>query len=337
VRDAITDVEGLSVGHWHDTEAATGCTVILCPEGAVAAVDVRGGAPATRNTDLLRQGNAVQQLHAVLLTGGSEFGLAAATGVVRWLEEKGYGLPLPGGVVPIVSAAVIFDLMIGRADVRPDAGAGYAACEAATSGEVAQGSVGVGSGATVGKALLAERAIKGGAGTAAERTASGIVVGAFVALNCWGEVHDPQSGELIAGPRGEQPGTFESTLETMRKAPSSSPLAAATGQAGHNTTLGVIATDARLTRDDAYRLAVMAQAGMARPIRPAHSPVDGDTVFALATSHNETPTDLLQLGTLAAQAMERAVVRAVREATGLCGVPSAREWIERTPTTAPRH
>jgi L-aminopeptidase/D-esterase-like protein len=324
--DAITAVEGVSVGHWSDLDGATGCTVVLCPNGAAAGVDVRGGAPGTRNTDLLRQGNIVPQLHAVLLTGGSEFGQAAATGVVRWLEEKGYGFPVTTGVVPVVAAAVIFDLPIGRADVRPDADAGYAACVAATDGEVAEGSVGAGTGATVAKAMLMERALKGGLGTASERTDSGVVVGAIVAVNCWGEVLDPETGQVIAGPRGDRPGSFESTIEAMRRSTAPSAFTEAARQAGQNTTLGVVATDAQLSKDEAYRLAVMAQGGMARAIRPAHSPVDGDTVFALATGRNDTVTDLLQLGTLAARAMERAVVRAVTEATGLAGVPSAREW-----------
>jgi L-aminopeptidase/D-esterase-like protein len=288
---------------------------------------VRGGAPGTRNTDLLGQGNLVQQVHAVLLTGGSEFGLDAASGVVRWLEERGHGLEVTTGVVPVVPAAVIFDLAVGRADVRPNAESGYAACEVARVGSVEEGSVGAGTGATVGKALLTERGIKGGLGTAAERTVSGITVGALVVLNCWGEVVNPETGELVGGPRGETPGTFVSTVDRMRKeAPLSPLLRTAAKQAGQNTSLGVVATDAALSKDDARRLAVMAQAGLARCIRPAHSPVDGDTVFALATGRNDTPTDLLQLGTLAARAMERAVVRTVREARGLGGVPSAEEW-----------
>ena len=183
-------------------------------------------------------------------------------------------------------------------------------------GTVEEGSVGAGTGATVGKALLTERAVKGGLGTAAEQTASGITVGALAVVNCWGEVMEPETGEVIAGPRGEQPGSFVSTLEQMREEPPLSPFLRAASQ---NTTLGVVATDAVLTKDDAYRLAVMAQAGLARTIRPAHSPVDGDTVFALATGRNETATDLLQLGTLAARAMERAVVRAVRRRRGWRG------------------
>ncbi len=327
----ITAVPGIRVGHWSDPDAATGCTVVLCPEGAVAAVDVRGGAPGTRNTDLLRQGNLLQQIQAVLLTGGSEYGQDAATGVVRWLEEHGHGFPIPTGIVPIVAAAVIFDLAIGRADVRPDATSGYEACCSATEGPIAEGSVGAGTGATVGKAMLTERAMKGGLGTTAEQTASGITVGALAVVNCWGEVVDAETARVIAGPRGSEPGAFESTIEQMRKAPPLSPLMEGAEASTRNTTLGVIATDAALNKDDAYRLAVMAQAGFARTIRPAHSPVDGDTVFALATCRNDTPTDLLQLGTLAGRAMERAVVRAVSEAKGLAGVPSAAEWTATEP------
>jgi L-aminopeptidase/D-esterase-like protein len=320
----ITAVPGISVGHWTNAEAATGCSVVLCSDGATASVDVRGGAPGTRNTDLLGQGNTVQEIHGVLLTGGSEFGQDAAAGVVRWLEERGHGFQLATGVVPIVAGAVIFDLTIGDAGVRPDGESGYAACESAGFGPVEEGSVGAGTGATVAKALLTERAVKGGVGTAVERTDSGVSVGALAVVNCWGEVLDPETGRVIAGPRGDQVGSFVSTLEQMRREAALSPFLEA---AGKNTTLGVIATDAALTKDDARRLAVMAQAGFARCIRPAHSPVDGDTVFALATGVNETATDLLQLGTLAARAMERAVVRAVTEATGLAGVPSAREWV----------
>ena len=269
----------------------------------------------------------IQQVHAVLLTGGSEFGLDAAGGVVRWLEERGFGFPVTTGVVPVVPAAVIFDLTIGRSDVRPNADGGYAACEVAGTGPIEEGSVGAGTGATVAKALLTERAIKGGLGTAAEKTDSGITVGALAVMNCWGEVVDPETGQVIAGPRGDAPGEFVRTVDQMRReAPLSPFLQSAGKQAGQNTSLGVVTTDAALSKDDARRLAVMGQAGLARCIRPAHSPVDGDTVFALATSRNQTATDLLQLGTLAAHAMERAVLRAVREARGLAGVPAAGEW-----------
>ena len=322
VNDTITAVPGLLVGHWTDAGAATGCTVVLCQEGAVASADVRGGAPGTRETDLLRPGTLVERVHAVLLSGGSAFGLDAAAGVMRWLAERGKGFPTPGGVVPIVAGAVLFDLSLGRGDVRPDAASGYAACEAASAAPPALGSVGAGTGATVAKALGVERALKGGAGSAAEVTRDGLIVGALVAVNCFGEVADPDSGCVVAGPRGEDR-RFADTLEVLRTKPPLVPFGA-----GPNSTIGVVATNAALTKSDCYRLAVMAQAGLARTIRPVYTPVDGDTIFALATGAGVGggPLDVLRLGALAARAVERAVLRAVSEATGLAGVPSATEW-----------
>jgi len=327
--DGITDIPGLRVGHWTDLQAATGCTVVLCPHGAVASADVRGGAPGTRETDLLRPGNLVERVHAVLLAGGSAYGLEAAGGVMRWLEERGHGFPVLNGVVPLVPAAVLFDLSIGSADVRPDRQSGYSACEAAAGGPVAQGSVGAGTGATVGQALGLERSVKGGVGTAAETTASGITVAALIAVNSFGEVVDPDSGQVVAGPRGEAPGSFVSTLETLRKRPPLSPFSGDAPAAAPNSTIGVVATDAVLTKEQVYRLAIIAQTGLTRAIRPAHTPVDGDSIFALATCGNEAATDVLQLGALAARAVERAILRAITAATGLAGVPSAREWAGR--------
>ena len=317
--DAISAIPGLRVGHWTNRRAATGCTVVLCEGGAVAAVDVRGGAPGTRETDLLRPGSLVERIHAVLLSGGSAFGLDAAAGVMRYLEEQGVGFPTPGGLVPIVVGAVLYDLSIGRSDVRPDAAAGYAACRAAKGGRVSQGSVGAGSGATVGKALGMERAVKGGIGTASERTAGDITVGALVAVNCLGEVVDPDSSRIVAGPRDEK-GGFLSTLDILRGRPPS-------GRSGGftNSTIGVVATNARLSREQAYRLAVMAHDGLARTVRPAHTLVDGDVFFSLATGATEAPVDLITLGALGARAVERAIVRAVTEARGLAGVPSLAE------------
>ena len=317
--DGITAISGLLVGHSTDLSAATGCTVVLCPAGAVASVDVRGGAPATRETDVLRPGNLVERVHGVVLSGGSAFGLDAAAGVMRWLEEHGHGFPVRTGVVPIVAAAALFDLGLGASGVRPDAAAGYAACEAAGAGAVAEGTVGAGTGATVGKALDMERALQGGIGTAAERTASGITVAALMAVNAWGEVVDPDTARVIAGPRADERG-FADTIEAVRARPPLSPYAS------ENSTLGVIATDATLTKDDCQRLATMGHAGMARAIRPVNSPVDGDILFALATGETDAKTDLVQLGALAARAVERAIVRAVLAATGLAGVPSATEW-----------
>jgi len=318
--DAITAIPGLRVGHWTNRRAASGCTVVLCEGGAVAAVDVRGGAPGTRETDLLRPGNLVERVHAVLLSGGSAFGLDAAGGVMRYLEEQGVGFPTPGGPVPIVVAAVLYDLSVGRSNVRPDAAAGYAACRAAKGGRISQGSVGAGSGASVGKALGMERALKGGIGTACERAAGDIIVGALVAVNCFGEIVDPDSGRILAGPRDEK-GGFLSTLDILRGRPPSALSGGFT-----NSTIGVVATNARLNRDQAYRLAMMAHDGLSRAVRPAHTPVDGDVFFALATAVTETPVDPITLGALAARAVERAIVRAVTEARGLAGVPSLGEW-----------
>lgn len=317
---SIAQVSGVSVGHWTNEAAAKGCTVILCPDGAIASVDQRGGAPATRETDLMRMGNLVDRVHAISLSGGSAYGLDAASGVMRWLEEHGHGFPVTSGVVPIVPAACIYDLGIGDGSGRPGADAGYFACEAAQTGAIAEGSVGAGTGATVGKALGIEHAIKGGLGTAAEVTASGITVGALVVVNCWGEVVDPQTAQVVAGPRGQKPRAYVSSIDILREHPPLSPFTA------DNSTIGVVATDAVLSKEGAYRLAVIAQTGLARAIRPVHTPVDGDIIFALATGKNEAATDVLQLGALAALAVERACIRAVQTATSLAGIPSAHDW-----------
>jgi L-aminopeptidase/D-esterase-like protein len=265
-------------------------------------------------------GNLVERVHAIVLAGGSAYGLDAAGGVMRWLEEHGAGFPVTNGVVPIVPAACIFDFGIGRSDVRPDAAAGYAACQAATSDPVAEGSVGAGTGATVGKALGIERATKGGIGSAVEETDSGVRVAALVVVNCWGEVVDPDNGRTVAGPRGETPGSFVSSLDVLRKGSPLSPFTEG------NSTVAVVATDGVLTKEQTFRLAAIAQTGLARAIRPVHTPVDGDTVFALATGDNTAPADVLQLGALAARAVERAALRAVLTATPLAGVPSVGDW-----------
>jgi L-aminopeptidase/D-esterase-like protein len=322
VRDAITDVPGIRVGHWTDRRAATGCTVVLCEKGAVGGVDVRGGAPGTRETDLLRPGTLVQGIHAVVLTGGSAWGLDAAGGVMRYLEERGVGWAFGAGPVPVVVGAVLYDLGLGRSDVRPNAEAGYRACRAARAGALAQGSVGAGTGATLGKALGMERCLKGGLGTASEAlpsSAGDLVVGALVAVNCFGEVVDPASGQVIAGPRADG-GGFVSTVDVLR----------GLGQApwgGESTTLAVVATNARLTKEYACRLASVAHDGLARAIRPLHTMGDGDVVFTMATGETALePMRYVALEALAAQAVERAVLKAVREARGLAGVPSAAEW-----------
>lgn len=322
---AITDVAGIEVGHYTDLEAVTGCTVVLCRDGAVAGVDVRGGAPGTRETDLLRPMALVQQVHAVVLSGGSAYGLDTAGGVMRWLEERGIGFPVGVGVVPIVPAAVLFDLAIGRADVRPDAAAGYAVCEVAGGGPVTEGSIGAGAGATVGKLYGLKNAMKGGVGSAARRIAGRTVVGALVAVNAFGDIVDPTTGQQIAGPRDPDTGRLVSTVERMQSEP------ARTGPGFiTNTTLAVVATDARMTKEGVNKLAQMAHDGLAQAIRPAHTLVDGDTVFALATGSQPMPVDVSVLGSLAASVLAEAVVRAVRAATALGGIPGVGDLIERS-------
>ena len=307
--DAITDVPGVLVGHDTDLVGATGLTVVLCAAGAVGGVDVRGSAPGTRETDLLRPTSLVQEVHAVLLTGGSAFGLAAAEGVMRYLEERGIGFAAGAARVPIVPAAVLFDLGVGASSARPDAPAAYRACLCAGR-RFAEGSVGAGTGATIGKALGPAGATKGGLGTASARLPNGIVVGAIVAVNALGDVHDPDTGRRIAGSRAA--------------AGQSGP----GGAAGANTTIGVVATSARLTKEGVNKVAQMAQDGLARAIRPAHTMFDGDTIFALATGVDGTPSTpalVSAVGALAADVVARAIVRAVERATSLAGVPSAAE------------
>jgi L-aminopeptidase/D-esterase-like protein len=319
LNDAITDIADLHVGHWTDRRAATGCTVILCEKGAVAGIDVRGGAPGTRESSLLRPETLVQQVHAVFLTGGSAYGLDVGSGIMRYLEERGVGFPYAGATVPIVCGAVLFDLNIGRADVRPTAESGYRACVAAKGGRVAQGSVGAGTGATVAKVRTLERGLKGGIGTAAEHIGD-LVVAALVAVNAFGEIVDSATGRVVAGPRGA-PGRFDSTLDVIRAAGPSVVLPVT------NTTIGVVATNATLTKTQATAVAQMAHDGIARAVRPAHSPVDGDCIFALATCERSEVDNVLTIGAFAAAAADRAIVRAVNAATGLAGVPSAREWL----------
>ncbi len=316
--DAITDVPGIKVGHWTNRRAATGCSVVLCETGAVAGVDVRGAAPGTIETDLLQPGTLVQSVNAILLTGGSAFGLAAAAGVRRWCEEHGLGFSLGRAVVPIVPGAVIFDLGIGRVDVRPDEAAGYGAASAAKVGRVAEGSVGVGTGATVAKLMGPRARLKSGVGTASEVLDGGIVVGALVAVNAIGDVIDSRDGSVVAGPRGED-GSFADTLEMLRRGRRRVP--------DGNTTIGVVATNARLSKEQALRLATVAHDGLARCIRPVHTSADGDTIFALATGEVEAPQPrIIGIEAFAALAVERAVIKAVLAATSLAGVPSVSEW-----------
>lgn len=307
----ITDVAGIEVGHHSETRRPTGCSVVIARQGAVAGVDVRGAAPGTRETDLLQPGNLVQQVHAVLLAGGSAWGLDAAGGVMRWLEEQNIGLPTGYGRVPIVPAAVLFDLGVGDARIRPDAQAGYLACAAASRQAPAQGNVGAGSGALVGKLQGMARAMKGGIGSASV-SAGGFTVGALIACNAVGDVLDPATGRLLAGARSEDGRRLIGTRDALLQGLLPQQLLA-----GTNTTIGVLATDAVLSKPQAQRLAQVAHDGLARAINPVHTQLDGDTLFALATGASGRSADLLLLATLAAEATARATVNAVHAARGL--------------------
>ena len=323
---AITQVRGLEVGQFTDPRRPTGCSVVIARTGAVGGVDVRGAAPGTRETDLLDPANLVGVVHAVLLTGGSAWGLDAAGGVMRWLEEEGVGLYVgsaPGQVVPIVPAAVLFDLHLGDARIRPDAAAGYAACQAAGD-EIAQGNAGAGAGATVGKLFGMPYAMKGGIGTASV-TLEGVTVGALIAVNALGDVVDPAAGTPIAGARTEDGQQLRGSV--VAALAGDKPLALL---AGANTTIGVVATDAPLTKAQCQRLAGAGHDGLARAIRPVHTMSDGDTLFALSTGMAGA-LDFNVLCTMAGEAVARACVNAVRAAQGVTtdtlALPSASDLI----------
>jgi L-aminopeptidase/D-esterase-like protein len=294
----ITRVDGIQVGHASDRVGLTGCTVILCPPGTVGSVDVKGGAPGTRETDAIRPGTLVPDVHAVLLTGGSSFGLAAATGVVRWLEERGVGFDAGPARVPIVPAAVVFDLGVGDAAARPGEADGYAACEAAATGDVAEGSVGAGTGATFAKRPDPAAGWKGGLGSASVEE-DGVVVGALAVVNALGTVLD-EDGNPIAENRNPE--------AEQRIWP------------GSNTTLVAVATNATLTKDRAWLLAQAGNEGLSLAISPAHTMWDGDTVFALATGQVEVGQPVVER--LAVAAVARSIRRAVRAAEPLGGVPA---------------
>jgi L-aminopeptidase/D-esterase-like protein len=308
---AITDVAGIEVGHFSDPRRPTGCTVILARDGAVGGVDVRGAAPGTRETDLLSPGNLVQQVHGVMLAGGSAWGLAAAEGAMRWLEERGVGLDVRFGTLPIVPAAVLFDLPMGDARIRPDAAAGYAACEAASTQAPAEGNVGAGSGALVGKLFGVDRAMKGGIGCASV-TVGGVTVGALIACNALGDVIDPDTAQVVAGARTADGRALLDTRRALMRGDVPKPLLA-----GTNTTLGVVATDAVLTKVQANRLATAAHDGLARSINPVHTMSDGDTLFALATCRvalEGGAPGMTVLSAMAAEVVAIATLRAVRAA-----------------------
>ncbi len=321
-RDAITDVRGVRVGHWTSRRKATGCTVILCEDCTAAAADVRGGAPATHETEALAGQNAIRRCHAVVLTGGSAFGLATTAGVARWQAERGVGVETQGGPVPIVVGAGIYDLHTGP-NAHPGAEEGEQAAARATGGTVAQGSVGAGTGATVAKLLGVEHGLKGGVGTASLVGPRGLVVGALAVTNSVGAIVEPATGELVAGPRGETPGEMRTPEQAVvERQPEEEP-------ARENTTLVCVATNADIEQIGVQRLAVHGHDGLARSIVPAHTLGDGDTVFALTTGEVATePHDLTTLGLMTMLTVERAVVRSVRLAEGLKGVPSAGEWRE---------
>ena len=321
---AITDVAGIQVGHFTETRRPTGCTVILTPEGAVGGVDVRGAAPGTRETELLSPLNAVEKVHAVLLAGGSAFGLDAAGGVMRWLDERGIGVPVGPARVPIVPAAILFDLWVGDASIRPDAASGYAACEAASTEPPAEGNVGAGTGATVGKLFGIARAMRGGVGSASIQV-GGITVGALVVVNAIGDVVDPRTGLPVAGARTADGRALLGSMQALMRGELPQVL-----QAGMATTIGVVATDALLTKVQANKVAQMAHDGLARSINPVHTMTDGDTLFALATGASGIAANTTLIGALAAAVVAEAVLRGVRAATRLSGpglpdLPCARD------------
>jgi L-aminopeptidase/D-esterase-like protein len=318
MHDAITDVAGIAVGHATDEEALTGCTAVVCAEGAVAGVAVRGGAPGTRETDLCRPGTLIERVHAVLLTGGSAYGLEAAAGVMRVLREQGAGYDARGILVPIVPAAVIFDLALGAA-TWPDAEAGARAAAAAAGGPVAQGGVGAGTGATVGKLNGMERATKSGLGTAAIQSGDDVVA-AIAVVNAGGDVVDPDRGAILAGTRAAEEDAWADSVALLRAGLGRPPSAV------ESTTLAVVATSAGMSVEQCTHLAGVAHDGLARTIRPVHTLHDGDTIFALATGEQgRVPVEhLSHLSVLAVDAVERAVCRAVTHATPAGGLPAGR-------------
>ncbi|NMM77484.1 peptidase S58 [Acidovorax sp. SRB_14] len=308
---AITDVDGIEVGHHTDARRPTGCSVVIAREGAVAGVDVRGAAPGTRETDLLAPGNLVSSVHAIMLAGGSAWGLDAATGAMRWLEEQGVGLDVGVGRLPLVPAAVLFDLHVGDMTIRPDAAAGYAACAAATRQPPVEGNVGAGAGAVVGKMFGMQHAMKGGLGTASVRVGD-VTVGALIACNAVGDVVDPDTGLPLAGARTVDGLALRDTRRALLRGEPPHPILA-----GSNTTIGVIATNALLSKVQAQRLAMAGHDGLARSINPVHTMSDGDTLFALATGRAAHHPGMLVLATMAAEATARATLRAVQAARSL--------------------
>ena len=327
-KTSITDIEGISVGHETDLKALTGCTVIYCKEGTIGGVDQRGGAPGTRETDLLRPMHMVEKIHAIVLAGGSAFGLAAASGVMRYLEEHKVGFNTGVARVPIVPAAILFDLGIGDPKIRPDEAMGYRAIQNARTENPTEGNVGAGTGCTAGKILGAGQAMKSGIGTASVEIGGGIIVGAIVAVNAFGDVVDPRTQEIIAGARAKQVGPlklgaeayFANTLEVMRTLAGRTIMNFASRS---NTVIGVIATNAKLDKNQTNKVAQMAHNGLAKTIRPAHTMFDGDTIFTLSTGQKNGDVNIV--GAFAAEVMAQAVIRAAQAAESAGGLPAASE------------
>lgn len=319
LKDAIVDVPGMKVGHSQDLKAGTGCTVIICEKGATTGVDVRGGAPGTRETDLLNPINLVDKAHAIYLGGGSAFGLDGASGVMKYLEEREIGFDVVLTKVPIVPGAVLFDLGVGDYRVRPDAKMGYDACLNASDEEVRQGNIGAGTGATVGKIFGGLRCMKSGLGTASFKSQE-LIIGAIVAVNCFGDIVDPESGEIIAGVLSENKKEVANTMSFLRNFPQKTK-----DNFSRNTTIGVIATNAKLTKAGATKVAMMAQDGYARTINPAHTMFDGDTIFCMATGEVEAGVNVV--GAIAAEVMAWAIVKAIKNAESLYGLLSYQDLL----------
>ena len=322
-RPSLTDVEGLLVGHHTLRERPTGCTVVTSLRPFTAGADVRGGAPGTRETDLLRAENLIEKIHAIVLSGGSAFGLETAAGVSKYLEEQGRGFDVQVAKVPIVCGAILIDLRLGDAKIRPDATAGYAAAKSANASPVPEGNVGAGAGGTVGKLLGMGRAMKSGLGSWSLRRPDGITVGALIAVNCAGDVLDPARGKIIAGARKTDGSGFANILEQLRKGylPGAPFL--------ENTALGIVATNAALSKAQCNKVAQMAQDALARCIRPAHTPWDGDTVFAVSTGawqNGNKPVEAGLIGALAADVLETSILRAVEQAESWGPYPSAKDF-----------
>lgn len=343
MNDALTDVQGITVGHWSDPVHGTGCSVVLTPDGSCCGVDVRGSAPGTRETELLNPVNRVDRVHGVLLSGGSAYGLGAAHGVVTWLAERGYGWFTPAAPVPIVPAAILYDLGFGGSTIYPTQEDAFAACETATEMDESRGSVGAGVGCTVGKLLGIDRCMRGGLGQASVALPGGVVVSALMAVNAVGDIVDPGRAQLVAGARNRETGELVDSLtvasdsldsfsfvpsgprSTQSSSESDDHNSAAAQSVHENTTIGVVATNLSLRKTEVTKLAQMAQSGVSRTTRPAHTLFDGDCLFALATGAVEAQVELSLLGGVAAEVVAAAVLDGVLNATSAHGVPAASE------------